>query len=564
MPEYRKTPTLAGDFEWRLPERIALAILLLVLLLFVGQNVLAILDVYNFHEELRILYHLDPLRTNGKDYAGQFLSQFPQPFLYLFLTKSALAAGVDLITFHKFLGIFCGMLLLAGAAVSGSRIGGIPGAVVVALFIAAQPIYQYQLSSATPHAFAFPFLIWALVCLLFDKFYWLAGLTVLSGILYPPMSPILGMILAWQFVIIRKGLTGDNPDRLFDVIVVGITAAISIALLYLQLTPIEGYGAALAPGQDAETYPENGPKGRYFPGVFNPLRFVLYAAMDQLPENLPVLLIIFSPICVVAIAALGLYYSRRQATIFQAFIAFIVPGVVFCILMTTLRPYLAYRYLLYPLFTILPLLFIGGLFILCHRYRAFLRYPVVVIMALLLPLFFATNSSRDNRSVAPLKLDESSNALMVYLRQLPADSLIAAWPGEAKTSLIPYVAGRPLFVNFKAHYPNYEGHIINMRTRMFDLIDAYLASDLQPLVDLHCRWQVDYLIVDKMHFSGNGVSLRYFAPFDKRVEAVLGTVEKQNLILRNPPADAVVFSSGKYRVLDMALLSREIGCLEGR
>jgi hypothetical protein len=83
--------------SWRaLPERIAITIFLLMLLVIVGGNIYANLDAHNFHEELRILYHLDPERTNSKDYAGQFLSQFPQPFLYAYLTKTAISAGVDL------------------------------------------------------------------------------------------------------------------------------------------------------------------------------------------------------------------------------------------------------------------------------------------------------------------------------------------------------------------------------------------------------------------------------------------------------------------------------------
>ena len=562
MTDGQHAPFLSGSSGSQLPEKVAIAIFLLMLLVIVGGNTLANFSAYNFHEELRILYHLDPARTNSKDYAGQFLSEFPQPFLYLFLTKAAISAGVDLITFHKLLGIVCGVLLLAGAAVSGWRVGGAMVAVVTTVFIAAQPIYHYQLSSATPHAFAFPLLIWALVCLLYDRSYLLAGLTILSGLLYPPVSPVLGLTLAWHIVVTQKGLSGHNPDRIANVLVIACTAAISLALLWHQITPIEGYGATLRPGEQIGIYPENGPDGRHFDGVFNPLRYVFYVAIGQLHESLPVLIIIGVPICIVAVAGLGLNSFRNQAEFFRPLLSFIIPSVMFCALVTQLAPYVAYRFLLYPMFTILPLLFVFGLFTLCYNHRSTSGYPAAVIVAIMVPLVLALSGTHAYSTSARLRLDEPSSELMDYLQQLPADSLIAAWPRGPQTSLIPYVAGRPLLVNYKAHYPTYEGYITNMRTRMFDLIDAYLAQDLRPLIDLRCRWQADFLVVDRTHFPGEGVSLNYFAPFNARIEKILSTVEKPKMILRQPPADAVVFRAGRYTVLDLALLSGGASCPE--
>ncbi|MCH8250635.1 MAG: hypothetical protein IH913_13635 [Proteobacteria bacterium] len=551
---------LSGGSGSQLPERVAIALFLLMLLVVVGENTLDSFSAYNFHEEWRILYHLDPSRTNGKDYAGQFLGQFPQPVLYLYLTKAAVGAGVDLIIFHKLLGVLCSILLLAGGVVSGWRVGGALAAVATAVFIAAQPIYQYQLSSATPHAFAFPLLIWALACLLYDRPYWLAGLTVLSGLLYPPVSPVLGLVLAWHIAVTRKGLSGRNPDRVANVLVIAITAAISLAFLLHQLAPIEGYGATLRPGTMLDIYPENGPDGRHFSGVFHPLGFVLDNAIGQFHEALPVLLIIAVPICIVAVAGLGFYYSRKHAELFQPLLSFIVPSAMFCAFITLLAPYVAYRFLLYPMFTILPVLFVFGLLTLCYDHRSTLRYPAAVIVAVMAPLVIALSGPSAYSAFSPLKLDQRSGELMSYLQQLPADSLIAAWPGGAQTSLIPYVAGRPLFVNYKAHYPTYEGHIANMRMRMFDLIDAYLAQDPQPLIDLRCRWQVDFLVADGTHFPREGVSLDYFAPFDARIKKVLSTADKPAMILRQPPADAVVFEAGRFKVLDLAILAGGASC----
>ena len=544
----------------RTPERIVIAIFLLMLLATAGRNALDILSYKNFHEELRILYHYDPARTNSKDYAGQFLSKFPQPFLYAYLTKAALYVGVDLILFHKLLGVLCGILLLAGGAVAGLRIVGAVAASAIAVLIAAQPIYHYQISSATPHAFAFPLLIWGLVCLLYQRPYVLAGLTVLSGLLYPPISTVLGLALAWHLLVARKGLSAQNPNRVADVLVLGFTGAISVALLWHQIAPVEGYGAPLPPGVKADLYPENGPDGRHFHGVFNPFAYVLFSTMGQFNKVLPLAVITVLTPCIIAVAGYGLYRLRNRIDFFQPLLSFIIPSLIFCVLIVLLRPYLAYRFVLYPLLTVLPVLFVFGLLTLCNSCRTALHFPTVAIVAVMALLAISLSGTDRYRNFSPLRLDEPSNRLMGFVHRLPPDSLLAAWPGEPQTSLIPYVAARPLLVDFKAHYPTYEGHILNMRARMFDLIDAYLASDIKPLIHLRCSWQVDYLVVDRDHFADEETAPVYFAPFNERIEKILSTAEKSKMILQQPPAGAVVFQAGKFTVLDLALLSDGAAC----
>ena len=535
-----------------------------MLLAIAGRNALDILSNSNFHEELRILYHYDPARTNSKDYAGQFLSSFPRPFLYAYLTETALYAGVDLILFHKLLGAVCGVLLLAGGAVAGLRIGGAVAASAIAVLIAAQSIYHYQISSATPHAFAFPLLIWGLVCLLYQRPYMLAGLTVLSGLLYPPISPVLGLVLAWHLLVARKGLSAQNPNRIADVLVLGVTGAISVALLWHQVAPVEGYGAALPPGDKADLYPENGPDGRHFYGVFNPFAYVLFSTMGQFNKALPLAIITVLTPCIIAVAGYGLYRLRKWPEVFQPLLSFIIPSLIFCILIALLRPYLVYRFVLYPLGTVLPVLFVCGLLMLCSSDRTTSRHPAAAIVAVVVLLIASLAGSDGYRSFSPMRLDRPSNRLMEFLRALPPDSLLAAWPGGPQTSLIPYVAGRPLLVDFKVHYPTYEGHVINMRTRMFDLIDAYLASDIKPLIHLRCRWRADYLVVDSDHFAGEETAPEYFAPFDERIENILSTAERSKMVLRQPPAGAVVFQAGKFTVLDLALLSQGAACPDQR
>lgn len=541
-------------------EKIAIGVLMALLLVAVGRNIATSVDPLNFHEEMRILYHFDPGRTNSKDYSGKFLAEFPQPYLYSAVTNAALATGIELGTFHRSLGLFCSLLFISGGALAGWRIGGALAAVVAAVLFAAQPFYHYQISSATPHAFAFPLLIWGLVLLLYERPYLLAALTVLSGFLYPPISPILGLALAWHIIIARRGLAQSNPSRGADLLALAVTAVLSLALLVHQVTPIEGYGATLAPGAKIDIYPENGPDGRHFYGVFHPIAYVLASAVGQFHSSIPVLAIIYLPIGFAAVAGLGLYYLRNHRALLRPVLSFIVPSAAFCVLITLLKPYIAYRFLLYPLFTVLPLLFVCGLFTLCYEHRSSLRIPAAVVVAIVAPLVLAFSGAEGHRNFAPLRLGADSDQLMAYLRELPHDTLVAAWPPGVDTSLIPYAAGVPTMVNYKAHYPTYEGYVLNMRARMFDLIDAYLAESETQVAKLRCKWQVDYLVVDRSHYSGGGVTFDYFAPFDDRIEEVFGATEKSRLLLLRPPEYLLVYEVGTFQVLDLRKLTGASDC----
>ena len=551
-----------NDWHFRLTvnEKIAVATLAAVLVFVACTALFEQFDPHSFHEELRILYHLDPARSNSKDYVGEFLGNFPQPLLYVFITKIALAAGMDLGFFHRLLGATCSLLLLSGVWYAGKHIGGLFFAATATVFVAAQPFYYYQTSSATLHAFAFPLLIWALVALLHNRLYLLAGLSALSGLLYPPISPVIGLALAWYFAVAKRGLGRQNPDRTKEVLMLVAVAAVTLALFWHQLAPVGGYGASVVPGTQVDIYPENGPDGRHFNGVFHPIGYVLGSAIGQFNVAVPVLLIVVLPMCIAAVAGLGLYYFRKRTRDFQALLSFIIPSALFCVLVVVLRPYVAYRFLLYPLFAVVPFLFVYGLFTLCYDHRSTLRQPAAVVVAVVITLALALTGNAGHRDFSPLKLEQSGSSLMQYLEKLPQESLIAAWPFGVQTSLIPYVAGRPLLVDYKAHYPIYEGHIANMRARMYGLIDAYLAEDRRPLIELRCRWQVDFLVVDRAHFPADGGQVMYFAPFDDRIKEVLQAASNSELILRNPPKEAVVYSSGRFLVLDLALVARGAVC----
>ncbi len=131
----------------------------------------------------------------------------------------------------------------------------------------------------------------------------------------------------------------------------------------------------------------------------------------------------------------------------------------------------------------------------------------------------------------------------------------SAGPAGLHTDLIPYLTGKPLFVTYKVHYASYVDHIGNMRARMNDLIDAYLATVKLPLIKLHCKWQVGYVVADGVHFTDHESAPRYFAPFKKRIEEILVKTGKSKMILHHPPKKSILFEAGNYTVVDLGLLA---------
>ena len=213
--------------------------------------------------------------------------------------------------------------------------------------------------------------------------------------------------------------------------------------------------------------------------------------------------------------------------------------------------------MLYPAFTVLPALFVCGAIGLCSK----IKFPAVGFVALMAVYTLSFNGFDTRRNGFSYQLDEPSVRLMEFVGNLPGDSLLAAWPVGEQTDLIPYIAGRPLLVTAKAHYAAYVDYVLNMRSRMNDLTDAYLAVEKAPLLKLRCKWQVDYVVVDKEHFTDDEKVPTYFAPFKARIEDILSKTDRSKMILHNPPESWTVFSAERFAVIDLAVLADGEHCV---
>mgnify|MGYP005852493947 CR=1 FL=1 len=516
-------------------------------------------DADQFNEEVRILYHLDRSKLQQNDYSGNFLKQLPQPIAYEGLTKSALAVGIDLPTFHRVLGGACFLVFLAGMFVASLRVG-LLFALIVASFSATQIVFFQQTSSATPHAFAFPLLSWMLVALVYDRL-WLGGvLAFLASLLYIPMAPTLGLMFAYHALFLPNTHSEPAHPWYLSATIVGLVGLISIAFVSQQLQPIDGYGQPIQPGQHIERYPENGLQGRYHISVFSPVYHFVSTALGQFHESVPPALAFGLLALMLVFSALGLYNLRSEPSAFRSFSVFLVTSFLCFGLVFVIRPYVSYRFLLYPLFTALPFLFVYGIVNLISRAEKLSKLIQLAIASILIFVGISMGAAEHNQTNRRLSLTQSDREMLDFVTTLPANSLIAAWPNREAASLIPYITGRPLFVDYKAHYPSYEEYLLQMRERMFSLIDAHLAASVDPLQTLMCRWGVDYMLIEPSMLRQRSGHFSYFEPFNRRISDRIARLSGKRNIFFSLPESASVFTSKKYVIFDLRSITNVSDC----
>jgi hypothetical protein len=536
-------------------------VLLVILLVLVTLRLQIFFEPNQFHEEFRILYHLDPTRLSSIDYSGHFLNQSPQPFLYKWMTQAALASGLDLERYHRLLGASCYLLFLSGIGIGALRLGRLP-ALAVTGFSAAQILFVEQIGSATPHAFAFPLLAWMLVSLVYDRPYLGAILTVIAGLLYVPVAPVMGLMFAGHLLLIRKVLSTAGRARWGNLVCIAATAIVALLLVAHQIRPLDDYGATLVPGERTVEFPENGPRGRYAPSVFEPINHVVSAALGQFHPAVPATFALILFLCAGILSTVGLYSLRSLTDIFFPVLLFVTSSLLLFGIVLILRPYVSYRFALYPLFTIVPFLFVVGLRHIFFRRQRFEGLSMAAFAAVLMTFLISLGSAKSHQVSSFITIIDSEREMLDFLSHTHRDSLIAAWPYQAMPSLIPYASGRALLVDTKAHYPNYEDHLLEMRARMFGLIDAYFATSPQEIARLSCRWGADYLLLDRATLSDHRDSLNYFAPFDARIREKREATAGKGRILANPPRSSVVLTSGPFTLIDLQYFSSNYGCTQ--
>lgn len=541
----------SGRFYWSLLAGIALYFCVIF-----AYQVSLFADIDYVHLGARQLfkYHLavDPNLLQD-DYLTSYISAFDYPYLYDWMTRSWLWAGGDLTVLHRFIPLISWLLFLGGMTLAARDLGDPLTVIGTVGLTAAQPLYLLQMVPSLPHAFGFPLLIWAFVALLKRSAVGLALITMLSGLLYPAVTPLAGMLLAWQLIIVRQGWRQTNAARAKTLILLSAVGALSLWLVLDATSGPSNLGPALAPGQKADLYPENSPEGLPSLNLFSPLTYVgARASFHQFNELFKEHFIFFLFIYI-SVGFYGIFAFPRGSAGRRALFAWIACSVAVCLVILALRPHFLYRFVFYPTYTVLPLLFVVGLRQFCRSFERYLRFPDFVAMILLILFVLGLDSFNPKKIGYAWHLDAQFKKVTDFAVDQPADSLFAAWPGgKNRFEWIPYVARRPLLVMIYLHQPSHERHILEMRARMNALIDAYFATETTALWTLHCTWGVDFMIIEKEFFRDDADRPTYFAPFDARIEDIWQEGRHRSFLLRDPDPALVALETKDYFIVRLA------------
>ncbi len=217
--------------------------------------------------------------------------------------------------------------------------------------------------------------------------------------------------------------------------------------------------------------------------------------------------------------------------------------------------YLPYRVLAhcipYVLYLLVPLAVAAFVCALLPRRRhlagAVTLMVVVVVMGVV--------GGLDFRSKRPTYSSAASLATMYQaIEKMP---LTTTFAGELKMlDTIPLFGKRPVYVNRVLTHPFRKGYYDECERRLLANYEAYYANSWDEVIAFADAEGVNAIAINVDHFRG--VDPRLFQPVLKKVKRIFNAKKGQPFVLKNPPADAVVFRKGGRYIVDIALLKASL------
>jgi hypothetical protein len=438
--------------------------------------------------------------------------------------------------------------LLGRAVVRGSTYTEIGGLAGTALAMALLSRIDMLPPMAFQRSFAMPLTLMCLWALVSRRYAWVGVSWILSALLYPVIVPVLGLA-GGLALLLERGRERRMPEKWLWNGVLGI-AAIAIVLLAEgvpdHIGPVTTY-------QEAMRLPEFGPGGRHMLwgagwhdsvflhhrtgiGVAAPilLRAGLFAAAAVALQRrrwiAPAALVMgVTGLAVWAVARatlFTLYLPNRHSrwTVTAATIALLTAGIVAIIAACSewleRRRHSASR----SIGTALPA---------APSILAMVAAPAIVAASL-----YPASMERWN-----FPSQHDLERAYRFLQTLPNDTLVAAHPDLADN--VPLRAKRSVLASAETALAFHRGYYSVYVPRLEASLDAAYAVDWAELDARLAPYGVDVVLSRDWVFRKPS----YYAPFGTRVARLTSGVDPSHFILRNPPADRLLFRSGDVVVV---------------
>jgi hypothetical protein len=524
----------------RVARAAAVACSLLAALLWLGPTLVRD-DLFNGDASQHVFWYYryaDPTLFPNDLSVAYFSSPSETPIGYRALL-STLAPYVDVLHAAEWLSLlpfFASALLafLVGrAAIPETRYRELGGLFAVVALLVALPSIDLLPAIALQRTYAMPLTLLCLWAYMTRRYVWGAAGWLGAALLYPVLLPVLGLVGVIMMALDaarRRALPPHWP-------LIGALGAAAIAIVGLRLGMTPGIGPAV-PYAQAITMPEFAPGGRqeltsghplsdlflhHRTGIGVSAEWLLAGALAAAAavaagrrRFLPPAALILgaSGLAVWALARLSmfmLYLPNRHSrwTVAAAVVTVIAAGAVAVLAKLRER----------RRFTAAPR--VRGALALCGA-------PAIVALALL-PGGWRQWTSPVNRDL------ENAYA---FIATLPSDTLVAAHPDLA--SYVPLRSRRSVLASTETGVAFMEGYYRQMRPRIEASLDAAYATDWNDLDAALAPFGASVMLSDAAVLDHP----HYRPPYDKRVAALTQGVDPRAFVLRDPPADRVLFRSG--------------------
>lgn len=185
-----------------------------------------------------------------------------------------------------------------------------------------------------------------------------------------------------------------------------------------------------------------------------------------------------------------------------------------------------------------------------------MKYQVLKISLVVLFIFLSYHWYGSKIYAGLSQASHNRKNLYRFISSLPKDIILSGHPRDIDE--IPLFTQRKVLVTYELSNPHLVGYYNKIKERTFDFFDAYYTDNWRDVIDFCKEYSVDYLIVNRRHFSEEYIIKGefYFEPFNTYIkEKVKGT---RDFVLDKAPLPGIVFKRDDVFVIDIAQLGSQV------
>lgn len=522
-------------------------------------------DPYTFNDDSRILYPYftfsDPELFQNDRMTEVFWSQFYQPIGFYALNY-VWAHMADPYILIKNSPLLLWPIAVIAIGFISWKLGGALNCWCTTLIAVNYNYFMSRIIGGLAHSYAIPLMCLCIMSMVYKKFFWLAFFIILSSCFYPPISVIMGLVMAYVLLIADDKYHGDLQckSKLFKWVFVAFTGCTSVFIIlygFMLMLQVD-YGAAID-STNIHHFPELGPKGRIGDFTNNPWEFVARKILFQFNLSFVVFALMMMAFSLFILVKWVCSKELEEHHFYmKAIILINVMLAFFC----ALFKYNDYTYLFIkltiPLYFVLLLPLSFGHY-LARNQKTSLNDRSILLVGIF--IFIALMLAHNNKGNTGYNIAVFPRGVITYdfISTLPKDTLFAGLlrKHDSFIETVPFLSKRRALALYELHYVPYDKMTLDIRDSIKTTIDIYHATSFEPFVKLHNKWKVDYFIFEPYWLGREDYA--YMEPFETYYKEKLIVSAGKDLILPRLTKKYSIHKNGEdLYILDLNALIHDI------